>query len=243
MPVEQALFFMNTWFWTSWRTAIHTLYPRSCLSCAALLPSLYRSDLCLECISNIYPLDLGHYHPNPALDHFFGRCRIHHAHALMNFKPGGSVQAMIHKVKYEGQTGLLKKFGSRLGRDLLEMPWAKDIEAVTCVPIHWQRWYLRGYNQGAILGKSIAEELKLPFIVHGLRRKLNTPSQTGLSRIQRVENLKDSISCSKALLKYQHVLIVDDVLTTGATVEACTLAIHDKSNIKVSLACLAIGGM
>jgi ComF family protein len=234
---------MNTWITQSWQFALHALYPRVCLSCSEYLPPTFQGDICVSCLSDLYPLDIGFHRPNSALNHFYGRCRIQNAHAQFSFKPGGKIQALIHKIKYEGQTRLIRKFGSQMGRDLVKMPWTREIEAVICVPIHWQRWYLRGYNQGAVLARAIAHELQLPFLAHGLQRTIHTPSQTGLSRIQRVENLHGSIRCLKTLNNYDHVLIVDDVLTTGATVEACTLAIHEKSNVKVSLACLAIGGM
>lgn len=234
---------MDTLITASWQSALHLLYPKTCVSCDRFLPRHLENDLCLDCLSDFFTLDLGHHVPNSALNHFYGRCRIQHAHAHLSFKPGGKVQKMIHKIKYEGQTRVMRHFGYRIGREIQRMSWSSKIEAVTCVPIHWHRWYLRGYNQGAILGRAIAEKIGRPFYPHGLRRRRSTPSQTGLSRIQRVENLRDSIRCSKALVKHGHILLVDDVLTTGATVEACTLAIHDKADIDVSLACLAIGGM
>jgi len=127
------------------------------------------------------------------------------------------------------------------GRQLKVSPFFKGIDAVVPVPLHWKKERARGFNQSAKFGQGIAEILDVPMFPKGLKRVVHSPSQTQKSRQERIENVMKAFALNQPKnLKGMHILLVDDVLTTGATLEACATKILELPNTKVSLATLVI---
>jgi ComF family protein len=110
------------------------------------------------------------------------------------------------------------------------------------VPLHWKKEHQRGFNQSAEFGKGLAEAMSLTFLKNGLTRKRFTETQTKKTRADRVANLKDAFVVTHPdKVQGQHILLVDDVLTTGATLESCALALLQVEGVRVSMATIACG--
>jgi len=169
---------------------------------------------------------------------FYGKVEVQRAIALFAFVKGGVSQSLIHHLKYKNKAELGFYFGQQLAAalHLLDL----DIDAVVPVPMSWAKRRKRGYNQSEKIAQGIAQYLQLPLLPNYLRRVKQKESQTRYNKYSRWQNIQVAFELnSKAPQHYKHVLLVDDVITTGATMEHCAAAIVAQGSTKVSMAALA----
>lgn len=188
------------------------------------------------------PLTQYHLDPkNEAVKKFYGKIEIEHASALLYFNKKGIVQELIHNLKYKGQQEIGFVLGNWYVEDLKELNLKIPFDIIIPVPLHKRKFRERGYNQVATFGKALAEGLDITYDDSILYRKKYSKTQSKknlLGRTENIDNIFDLISTEKHQNK--HLLIVDDVLTTGATLEACSRALLKIPGIKISIICMAI---
>jgi ComF family protein len=153
----------------------------------------------------------------------------------------GPVIGAIHAMKYTGRWPLAKRLGKKLALRIQRKNITDAQTLVTPVPMHWQRRILRGYNHAHVLAQSVADTLRLPCLPL-LKRTRNHPTQVGLSRTRRKENLKGAIAPLPIDLRGRNILLIDDVTTTGATLEACARALTQAGAARVHVAVIAVAG-
>ncbi|WP_417885298.1 ComF family protein [Zunongwangia sp.] len=219
---------------------LNLFYPKTCQCCdVALVKNEY-----IVCTSCLHRLPLTYYisdNENPAKKVFKGRVNIKHAYSLLIFKKKSMVQHLLHNLKYKGQFEISSFLGTWVGEILKENEDFLDIDVVIPVPLHRKRLGERGYNQVDGFGKKIAEKLNAEFYDKNLL-KIKASKQRALKkRISRWENMAQSFIIKDAsALENKNILLVDDILTTGATLEACVNCIS-KTNIKsISITTMAI---
>jgi ComF family protein len=187
------------------------------------------------------PLTRFEYHPaNQVEKIFWGRVEIMAATAFMYFTSGSSVQHSLHLLKYKGRKEIGIYFGRKMGEHLKQSQRFQNCEIIIPLPLFADREKKRGYNQAAMIAVGIARQLEIPVIYDAIIRTKKTATQTHKSRIERWENTRSTFKIrdhQKILGK--HILLVDDVVTTGASLEACALALLSVPGTTVSIACLA----
>ncbi|MCB0698251.1 MAG: ComF family protein [Chitinophagales bacterium] len=221
----------------------HLFYPRLCEGCNK--PLLQEEEiLCLNC--NIYNLPrtaYHHIHENETFMRFAGRVKIEKATSLAYFTENGLLQHLLHRLKYENRKDIGYFLGKTLGYDLQQVKWAVGFDAIVPVPLHPKKEAERGFNQANIIAQGLNEVLNVPVIDNVLYRNRFTESQTQKSREERMLNMREAFSLSEALLlKDKHILLIDDVLTTGATLEACALALSQAEGTVIGIATVGIAG-
>ncbi|MBF6609362.1 MAG: ComF family protein [Flavobacterium sp.] len=222
------------------KSLIDLFYPMVCCGCDAILLT-GEITICTECRHNI-PLSNHHLHPeNEAFQKFYGRLPVESAMAMMLFKKSGIVQQMIHKLKYRGQQQIGTEIGKWYGDELRACHLLTDIDQIVPVPLHLKRLRERGYNQVSSFGKALADKLDVPMNESLLCRNLYTKTQTKKNLLGR-SDLKTALFSANftAANHGQHFLLIDDVLTTGATLEACGKALLAIPDAKISIACMAM---
>jgi ComF family protein len=151
---------------------------------------------------------------------FYGRLPLAGATAFLHFSEGGMTQSLIHRMKYKGQKKLCELLGSMFGQQLKHRGLLTDIDVIIPVPLHPARERRRGYNQSALVCQGLAEHLGGVVVSDAVVRAKATDTQTRKARFDRAANMQDVFSCVKSdMLKGKTVLIVDDVVTTGSTLE------------------------
>lgn len=218
---------------------ISLVYPRLCLACGHHLPPRQTS----VCVSCQYHLPKTNFHlekENRFTERFWGRIDIHTATALYYFSKGGRTQQLIHQLKYNNKPEVGFRMGKLLGEIIAKADLYNDIDLIVPIPLHTQRKKFRGYNQSDVFAKGLSEAMHIPWAADAVIRKLNTATQTKRSRMDRFNNVADAFKVTKTnLLEQKHILLVDDVLTTGATLEACATKILAIPNTKISMATIA----
>jgi len=219
----------------------HLVYPRLCEGCSK--PLLAEEEvLCLTC--NVYHLPRTAYHhiaDNETAMRFAGRVRVERATSFAYFTPDGLLQHLLHRLKYDGKQYIGTYLGKQLGYDLVQIDWQKGIDAIIPVPLHPEKEAARGYNQSKLLAEGMGDVLGLPVITTALQRIKNTESQTQKTREERIENMQDAfVVADAAAIAGKHLLLIDDVLTTGATLEACALALKTVPEVCISIATVGI---
>jgi ComF family protein len=218
---------------------IGLFYPRLCLACRQHLAQ-EEDVLCLQCE---YGLPLTHYAGdvhNPLTMRLMGRVPVEAITALYHYQKDSNVAALVAQLKYKEHAEVGEIFGRRLGHSLQEHLHWNAVDVVVPVPLHPRKLQERGYNQAAILARGVAAVLGKPFIEDALKRNVYKQSQTAMDRVHRMENVLGMFSVARPeALHGKHVLLIDDVLTTGATVEACWLPMAALEKIKISVATLA----
>ena len=215
-------------------------YPRLCLACSQNTPP--KNDfICLLCQ---YKLPKTNYHlekENKFTERFWGRLELQTGAALYHFSKGGRTQQLIHNLKYQNKRELGVKLGELYGELLAQTPWFQSVDLIVPVPLHPKKLHKRGYNQSDQFAMGLSTSLQKPWSGKVLLRKSYTESQTHKSRFERLQNVFNAFALSKAnLITGKHILLVDDVLTTGATLEACGLQILSAPNTRLSMATIAI---
>lgn len=151
-----------------------------------------------------------------------GKFQFEQIASLAHFTKEGSLQPIIHELKYRNRPDLGVFLGEILGSKLKNSDFCNNIDILTPIPIHPKRAKERGYNQAAEIIKGIIKHIPLPFDEQNLKRIANNPSQTGLNKMERWENVEDIFDIEDYFLfENKHLLLVDDVITTGATLESC----------------------
>jgi ComF family protein len=219
---------------------VSLLFPDLCCGCGT---DLYRGEH-LICTTCLYRLPYTDYHlhlENKAAKQLWGRLPCNAVMALLYFKKGARVQRLIHQLKYKGRSDLGLKLGHMIAEKLRLAPAYAGIDVIVPVPLHKSRERTRGYNQSWHIAKGIAAVLNVPVSRDCLVRTNATSSQTKKGRYQRFENMQAVFLVKdKLVFKNKHVLLVDDVMTTGATLEACGMALLLDTELgKLSIATVA----
>lgn len=215
------------------------IYPPHCLACTAELVE-GEEFLCNACLLEL-PLSHFHQHPNnPVFRRFVGRVRLERAAAWLAFNQGGLVQKLMHQFKYRDQPRLALWLAQQAAQEWQASAFFEDIDLIIPVPLHPRKRKKRGYNQAEQIALGLSRILLIPCDFNSLRRSEYKRSQTREHRFERWQQVSRSFSFERsASFKGNHILLVDDVVTTGATLEACAQVLHRSGSLKVSVFCLA----
>jgi len=222
------------------KSIVNIFFPVVCNSCKQNLGD-NESYLCTHCR---HSLPVTNFHKTD--DHFvkkvfYGRAKIEHATALLRFEKKGIVQQLLHQLKYRGQENIGEFLGIWLGNELSEINNYKSIDAIIPVPLHKNKLRSRGYNQVEKFGKEIAIALKANYLDDVLHKITNTTSQVNKKRFARWQNNKELFAIRNTKnIENKHILLVDDIITTGSTLEACIIELNKAENVKISIATMAI---
>jgi len=219
---------------------LHFFYPHNCLGCGSDIIEA-ENFLCLECINNLPHTGFALHANNPVEKTFWGRITVVAAMSEFYFSKDSIMQNLIHEFKYKGNRNVGLYLGNIMGKSLLSSNRFSDINALVPLPLFSEKESKRGYNQSFILCAGINEILHIPVITKNVIRIIRTETQTKKSRIQRWENVEKSFSVLESQrLEGKHILLVDDVITTGATLEACGAEILKTAGTSLSIATLAM---
>lgn len=220
---------------------ISLFFPNLCCSCNE---SLRKNEevICTLCLNSLPKTDYYLHQDNPIMKTFWGRAPIHAATAYYHFNKGAKVQHLIHQLKYKEKKEVGIFIGEQMGIELKDSELFKNIDVVVPVPLHPKKERKRGYNQSEMFGKGLAKSLGKPLNTASLVRRKFTETQTKKSRSERWENVGNVFFVKDAEpLKGKHILLVDDVITTGSTLEACMQALLEIDGVTISLSAIATG--
>jgi len=228
-------FKLSTWTYD----ILGLFFPNSCRLCGKTLHQ-QEEILCTTCLYKLAHTNFQNETENPVMDIFSGRLPLFSATALLFFSKGGGTQQLIHKLKYKGNREIGIYLGKLLGNQLSNSVLFNTAAAIIPVPLHPQKEHKRGYNQSLMICEGIASRMNARVFSDVLYRKVHSSSQTKKSRYERWENVKDIFEIKKGEhLEGKQVILVDDVITTGATLEACGHKLLEIPGIKLSIASLA----
>ncbi len=219
---------------------VSLLYPRVCNACRR---ALIREEecLCSWCRFELPQTNLHLYRENAMSRTFWGRVDIETATSLYYFQKGGKVQSLIHQFKYKGKTDIGNYLGKVLGRQLCNQPLWEPIDAIVPVPLHRKKQHLRGYNQSEIFGQGISKEFRRPLLTGNLVRITKTDTQTRKSRFNRWTNVETVFHVNNPeAYRGRNILLIDDVITTGSTLESCIRLLKEIPGTRVWVATIAM---
>ncbi len=218
---------------------INLFYPKICLACSRkLLP--YEEVICTYCDARLPKTGFHKRESNPVEILFWGRCDLESAAAFYRYLKEGRVQNLIHNFKYKGYQEIGTYIGEKYGKQLIKTERFKTVDIIIPVPLHPKRQRRRGFNQSEVFGKGLSKGMKVKQDISILLRNVNTETQTKKSRWERHKNVSDIfIINNQERLQGKHVLLIDDVITTGSTIEACANALSDIEGVKVSVVAIA----
>jgi ComF family protein len=218
---------------------VSLVYPEVCMACGR---ALMRSEqvICTHCRFHL-PRTGYHLQPdNPVMKMFWGRVGIQAAASCFLFTKGSGVQKLVHQLKYSGQTEVGRVLGRLYGSELKLSPLFAGIDVIAPVPLHPDKLKKRGYNQCDFFAEGLSESLGVPADLNNVQRVIATGSQTRRSRFERWKNVEYVFSAQQPLkLEGKHILLVDDVVTTGSTLEACAQQLLKIPGARVSIATIA----
>lgn len=219
---------------------MHLFYPHLCEGCSR--PLVGKEDiLCIGCALQLPETGYHHIAGNETELRFAGRIPYTYATTFAYFTADGLLQHLLHRLKYSGKQEIGSYLGRCFGQRLLDSGRITDIDIIIPVPLHKAKQAQRGYNQSLLIAQGMSEVLGIPAADDLLIRVRDTKSQTKKTRTERVNNMTDAFEVkNKGALKGKHILLCDDVLTTGATLEACALALLKEENVKISIATIGI---
>lgn len=219
---------------------LHMIYPHLCKGCAIDIPQA-EQHLCASCLSSLPFTCFEKHADNPAEKIFFGRTNIQAAMGLLYFTKDSLVQSLVHQIKYEGAKELAVFMGKMIGRAMLNEARFGAIDLLLPLPLSRGREKQRGYNQSTLLSEGISSVLQVPVKATALQRLSSQGTQTHKSREERWLQMHQQFICPQPnTLAGRNILLVDDVITTGATLDACASILNAIHGVKTSIATLAI---
>jgi ComF family protein len=224
------------------RDFVGLFFPELCAACGR---NLFKNEevICTECIYHLpvtnHQLDAD----NAVARQLWGRIPFVQASAFTYFKKGNKVQKLMYQLKYNNRPMVGVRMGSLYAAELKRCDTWSLPDAIVPVPLHPRKRKKRGYNQSEHIAAGLANVLGIPVISDQLIRAENTATQTRKARWARYENLKEAFAVKDAgALENKHLLLVDDVITTGSTLEACSVELLKIKNVRISIAALAFAG-
>lgn len=221
------------------REFLHLFYPRICPSCGDALLAREKV-ICLRCKLSLPQTGFHHHADNPISRLFWGRVPIHSATAMYYFRKSGYVQELLHQLKYGKQPEIGHELGRWYGFELRQSKDYRETELIIPVPLHPRKQKTRGYNQSEVFSQGLSEEMGCPCNAEALIKRLETETQTRKSRFRRWENVKEVFDIpNPETVLHKRILLVDDVITTGATIEACARMLFQAGASTVRVASIA----
>ena len=215
------------------------IFPQLCQACGGALVST-EELICTDCL---YDLPYTRFHEaadNVVARHLWGRLQLQKVFVLLYFVKGGKVQSLMHQFKYRNKPQLGIWFGQAAARQMLQTAGFTNFDIIIPVPLHPRKLKQRGYNQSERFAAGLANSLNIPLSTTNLVRVVHTQTQTRKSRFLRYENMKDVFALRDAQqLEGKHVLLVDDIVTTGSTFEACGTELLKVPGLTLSIAAIA----
>lgn len=238
------------------RAATDLILPRRCIVCDRKL-NLNEQHICLSCSADIPLTRFWALKHNPMADRLNeviqkntettdGKYeRYAFASALFFYDSEAGYRKIPYMTKYHGALAVGRHFGKILGEYIANCPWMQNANVVIPVPLHWSRKWKRGYNQAEVIAAEVAAAMDIPLRTNILRRIRPTKTQTRLEVHDKRSNVKDAFraSCQNPDL-FKHIILVDDVFTTGSTVVACFMSLREvfPPSVRISVATLAFVG-
>jgi ComF family protein len=216
----------------------HLSYPHVCEGCGT--DNLQAEHLlCLRCLSSLPSTNFHMHASNPIEKIFWGRIPVTSATSQYYFTKESMMQHLMHQFKYKNNKEVGTYLGKLMGWALVESNRFSFIDALVPLPLHRSREHKRGYNQATVLCEGISSILNKPVLKNVVIRREQTETQTKKGRIQRWQNMAGKFELANPqAIKHKHVLLVDDVVTTGATLEACGQEILKAENVQLNIATL-----
>ncbi len=214
-------------------------YPNVCILCGN---TLFKNEqtVCTLCIYKLPKTNFHLVQNNPVNKIFWGRVNIQHASSFLYFRKKGMVQKLIHTFKYKNRKDIGILLGKLYGHELRESKLFDDVECIIPVPLHKKKLLERGYNQSLLFAYGLKESMDVEVLDDILYRKKHSATQTRKGRFERWENVEAIFELKNTeKIQNKHILLVDDVITTGATLEACVQILKQVSDLKVSIATIA----
>lgn len=222
------------------KSLIELFYPRLCLACQENLVS-EEVSICIHCDYKLTPTNYHKTSLNPVLERFWGRVQLEHATTAYAFTKGGLLQHLIHQLKYEHKPQIGIELGKKYGNKIAQMPPYDTVDWIIPVPLHPKKKHLRGYNQADMIAKGLAFSMEKKWSPDFLIRTDNTETQTKKSRLDRFSNVENAFTIANPKeIEGKHLLLVDDVITTGATLEACAHTLLQIEGVKISVLAIAL---
>lgn len=214
-------------------------YPRLCIGCGDTLQQ-NEQLLCLKCFTHLPETNYHLEHDNPLRLIFAGRVPVREVASLLFFKKGNIVQNILHHLKYKGDKEIGKLLGNYYGEKLIQESRFQDIDYIIPIPLHPKKMKKRGYNQSEWIAMGLSQGMQKPYLDDILIRTQFTETQTKKSRFNRWENVKEVFAIqNEGTIRGKHLLLCDDVLTTGATMEAAIQELLKVPEVTISIVTLA----
>src|SRR5579859_3044390 len=228
----------NTWL-TRFSDFASLFFPKYCFGCSV---GLVKGEeiLCTRCILQLpltgYPVG----DDNPIKEKFIARIPVKYAGALLKFRKTGIGQRLLHQLKYNNHPEIGIRLGKIFGNELKKFALDKEFDLIVPMPLHPTRQRRRGYNQSTKFAEGVTQAIGVPNFEDVVVRRLNTPSQTRKNKTERWENVKDAFRIQQpSAIRGRRILLVDDIITTGASIEACGQRLLDHGCNELSVACIA----
>jgi ComF family protein len=218
---------------------VSLLFPELCPACEASLVA-NEHIICLDCRYNLPYTNFHLQADNIVAQQFYGKINAEAVYTLYYFNKGGKVQSLMHHFKYKGMQQIGNLLGNMAGTQLMENHIFNTADLIIPVPLHKSRLKERGYNQSTCFANGLAQKLNAVVEDGNLQRAIATATQTHKSRFARFENMQEVFMVKHPeRLMNKHVLLVDDIVTTGSTLEACGIELLKIPGLKLSIATIA----
>lgn len=218
----------------------HVFFPHLCLHCSEPIAS--HRVFCHSCQTDLPESHFQTYRKNPFTDRFFGRIPLYGAYCGFFLQTGSDLERVLYQLKYQDRPQIGTLLGRLIGQQMQQLHDWTPPDVLVPVPLHPRKKHLRGYNQSAAIAAGMQSVLHIPIDEQMLHRSVYTETQTAKGKMERQANVLGAFSLGKKGFAFEqkHILLVDDVLTTGATLEACAQRLLEIPNVQISLAALAM---
>jgi len=227
--------------WSFINDLLHLIYPEVCLICDLEIASS-EGHVCSFCSEQIAYTDFHLYEEDTEMDKlFWGRAEVFSTYGHLYFKKNAASQKILFNLKYKDGSRLGQHFGREIGERLLSMDSFKSCDLIIPIPLHHKKAFIRGYNQSEKIAEGISDVISVPVKNRYTKRLSHSATQTKKNRFQRWDNVSGIFGVSPEIKRFKHITVIDDVITTGSTIESFIISIRKVApDIRISVVTLAI---